>query len=140
MMVTAQGADHTTGNAPSFKTDELSVSEVASESFRMQVNSALADSLGLCVFGRSVTDENLELIANAINDAHGTDITPDALLQIATDTLKQESEFNRLAGFSEQDDELPAFFASEALEPRGKKARLFAAEVNESMRKLIFNV
>ena len=139
MMVTAQGADHTTGNAPSFKTDELSVSEVASESFRMQVNSALADSLGLCVFGRSVTDENLELIANAINDAHGTDITPDALLQIATDTLKQESEFNRLAGFSEQDDELPAFFASEALEPRGKKARLFAAEVNESMRKLIFN-
>ena len=122
-----------------FKTDDLSVSEVASESFRMQVNSALADSLGLCVFGRSVTDENLELIANAINDAHGTDITPDALLRIGIDTLKHEAEFNRRAGFNEQDDELPAFFASEALEPSGKKARLYATEVRDAMHKLVFN-
>ncbi len=139
MMVTAQGADHTAGNAPSFKTADLTVPEVAAESFKMQVNSALADSMGLCVFGRSVTDENLELIANAINDAHDANITPDALIQIGVDTLKNEAEFNRQAGFTEQDDELPEFFAAEALEPSGKKARLFATEVNESIRKLISN-
>ncbi len=139
MMFTAQGADHTAGNAPSFKTTDLTVPEVAAESFKMQVNSALADSLGLCVFGRSVTDENLELISNALNDAHGTDITPEALIKIGIDTLKNEAEFNRLAGFTEKDDELPEFFASEALQPTGKKARLFAAEVNQSMNQLILN-
>ncbi len=139
MMLTAQGADHTAGNAPSFKTSDLSVSEVASESFKMQVNSALADSLGLCVFGRSVTDENLDLISNAINDAHDVDIAPDALIQIGVDTLKSEAEFNRQAGFTEKDDELPEFFALEPLEPTGRRARLFSTEVNQAMRELISN-
>jgi aldehyde:ferredoxin oxidoreductase len=59
MMVTAQGADHTTGNAPSFKCDDKTVEELAAESLKMQINSAVADSLGICVFGRTVTDVNL---------------------------------------------------------------------------------
>ena len=69
MMLTAQGADHTVGNAPSFKCDDKSIAELVAESLRMQINSAVADSFGLCVFGRSVTDDNLKLIADAINDA-----------------------------------------------------------------------
>lgn len=136
MMVTAQGADHTTGNAPSFASTDKSVAEVARESYRMQVNSALADSFGLCVFGRTVTDPNRKLIADAINDAFDADIDAQWLVDIARETLRLEADFNARAGFSEADDELPSFFADEPLPPTNRTARMFAAEVNAHMRDL----
>jgi len=134
MMVTAQGADHTTGNAPTFQCHDKPVETVAAESYKMQVNSAVADSIGLCVFGRSVTDVNLHLIADAMNNAHDTDIGPDDVRALGEDTLRLEAEFNSQAGFTEEEDELPAFFHKEALEPTNRSARLHAAEVNALMR------
>lgn len=134
MMVTAQGADHTTGNAPSFASFDKSVGEVAAESYRMQVNSALADSFGLCVFGRSVTDSNRLLLADAINDAFDAGIDADWLIDIARETLRLEVQFNEAAGFTEAMDELPAFFMEEPLPPTGRTARMLAAEVNAHMR------
>ena len=53
MMVTAQGADHTTGNAPKYECSGKSVDELVDVSMEMQTLCATADSLGLCVFGRS---------------------------------------------------------------------------------------
>lgn len=133
MMVTAQGADHTTGNAPSYVSHDKTIREVAAESYRMQVNSALADSFGLCVFGRTVTDPNRKLIADAINDAFDAGIDADWLIEIARETLRLEAQFNRDAGFEEGEDELPAFFIDEALPPTNKKARLHASEVRALM-------
>ncbi len=137
MMVTAQGADHTTGNAPSFKCDDKTVEQLAAESLKMQINSAVADSLGICVFGRSVTDVNLQLIADAINNAFDIGADPDFVRQLGIKALKLEAEFNRQAGFTEEDDELPSFFMDEALPPTGKKARLTSAEVNRHMSSLL---
>lgn len=137
MMVTAQGADHTTGNAPSFKCDDKTVEELAAESLKMQVNSAVADSLGVCVFGRTVTDVNLQLISDAINDAFDIGVDPGFIRDIGLETLKLEAEFNRQAGFTEKDDELPGFFMAEELPPTGKKARLTSAEVNRHLANLI---
>ncbi len=130
MMVTAQGADHTTGNAPSFVSHDKSVREVAAESYRMQINSALADCFGLCIFGRSVTDPNRTLVADAINDAFDAGVDANWLVDIARETLRLEATFNRAAGFTEVEDELPGFFASEPLAPTNRTARLFASEVN----------
>ncbi len=48
-----------------------------------------------------------------------------------------EWEFNRQAGFTEEDDELPAFFYSEALAPSDKAARHRSAEVNRHLRELL---
>lgn len=137
MMFTAQGADHTVGNAPTFKCDDKTVEELVGESFKMQVNSAVADSLGLCVFGRSVTDVNLALIVNAINDGHQSDVTPEFIKNIGLQTLRYEAEFNKQAGFKTEDDELPEFFMTEALPPTGAKARLTSAEINTHMQALI---
>ncbi len=134
MMATAQGADHTTGNAPSFPTADLDVQAVAAESYRMQVTSAVADSLGLCVFGRSVTDVNRNLIAQGINDAFDCDVDEAFIVEIGRETLRLEAEFNRQAGFTASDDELPAFFMSEELPPTNKTARLTADEVGRLMR------
>ncbi len=137
MMTTAQGADHTTGNAPSYKCKDKTVEELTAESLKMQVNSAVADSFGLCVFGRSVTDDSLDLIAGAINDALATDVDADFIQNIGLETLKLEAEFNRRAGFTEDDDELPEFFRAEELPPTGRKARLTSNEVNTHLWRMI---
>ena len=137
MMTTAQGADHTAGNAPAFQCDGKTVEELVAASLAAQINSAVADSFGLCVFGRSVTDTNRQLIANAINDCHGSGIVPDFLQAIGCDTLRMEHAFNQAAGFTEEDDKLPAFFYEESLPPTNKVARIFAGEVNTYLLKLL---
>src|SRR3970040_1854934 len=70
MMVSAQGADHTAGNVPRLK----AVDEIVEASMESQVMTAAVDSLGLCVFGRTVTNSSLEMIAEAINAATGTSV------------------------------------------------------------------
>ena len=137
MMLTAQGADHTVGNNATFKCDDKNIEDLVAESLRMQINAAVADSLGLCVFGRSVTDDNLELISNAINDAFDAGVTPDFIRNIGLETLRLEAAFNNAAGFDEDDDELPPFFLDEPLPPTGKMARLRSSEVNAAMRNLL---
>lgn len=137
MMVTAQGADHTTGNAPSYKSVDKTIMEICEESLRIQISCAIADSLGLCIFGRSVTDENLQLIADAINDALDANIDLAFIKNIGIETLKLEALFNSQAGFTETDDELPDFFTTEPLPPTGKVARLHATEINKCMNSLI---
>lgn len=135
MMVTAQGADHTTGNAPKFECSGKNVDELVDVSMEMQTLCASADSLGLCVFGRSVTNANIEMVVGAINDACGTGFSVDWFREIGRQTLRYEAEFNQAAGFTEADDELPAFFYEEALAPSNKVARFHSAEVNASVRR-----
>ncbi len=137
MMTTAQGADHTAGNAPAFQCDGKTVEELVVASLAAQINSAVADSFGLCVFGRSVTDTNRQLIATAINDCHDSGIDADFLQAIGRDTLLMEHAFNKAAGFTEEDDKLPAFFYEESLPPTNKVARLLAGEVKKSLLKLL---
>ena len=136
MMVTAQGADHTAGNLPAYDCNGKSVAELAEQSYSVQINSAVADSLGLCVFGRSVTDVNRRLIADAINAACGTELEPEWIDALGRDVLRLEAEFNSQAGFTEDDDELPGFFADEPLAPSGKIARLHSNEVNQCLREI----
>ncbi len=108
--------------------------ELTEASLGVQVNAAIADSLGLCLFGRSATDANHELIINALNHAHGTAFGPDFLKQLGRETLELEIQFNEAAGFSEDDDELPAFFYAEPLAPTDKVARHHTAEVNQARK------
>ncbi len=129
MMVTAQGADHTAGNAPAFECDGKSTEELAEVSFNTQVSCAAADSLGICVFGRSATDPNPELVTNTINNIHGTSLGPDFMKKIGRETLEMEDAFNKAAGFTVEDDKLPGFFYQDALAPTGKTARHHAEAI-----------
>ncbi|MDH4190001.1 MAG: aldehyde ferredoxin oxidoreductase [Betaproteobacteria bacterium] len=137
MMVTAQGADHTAGNLPTFDCKGKTTEELVQASLGIQVLCAAADSLGLCIFGRSVTNTNFELMVGALNDAHGTALDLAFFQKLGTETLKLEWQFNKEAGFTEADDELPEFFYNEALPPTGKMARHRSAEVNRGFRKLL---
>jgi aldehyde:ferredoxin oxidoreductase len=130
MMVTAQGADHTTGNLPAFECKGKSTQELVEASMGVQINSAAADSLGLCVFGRYVTDVAHDLVITALNDALGTDLPATFIKDLGRETLQLEIEFNKAAGFDLEDDELPSFFYDEELAPTNKTARHYAGDIN----------
>src|SRR5205085_2192275 len=77
MMTTAQGADHTTGNLPRLNTREMDTETLLKQSLGAQTMCAATDSLGLCIFGRSVTEPNTQFIVDALNAACGTTYTKD---------------------------------------------------------------
>ncbi|MCB2101268.1 MAG: hypothetical protein KDE22_10390 [Rhodobacterales bacterium] len=133
MMVTPQGADHTAGNMPAYPCDDKDTDHLAEVSLTAQINAAAADSLGICVFGKGVTDKNAPLIAQAINDAHDAGVDDGFLRALGSETLRLERAFNRAAGLTDADDELPAFFLSEPLAPTNKVARHTVADVNRVM-------
>ena len=107
MMTTAQGADHTAGALLMLDTKNMSTAEVVAASLEIQASWAAVDSLGLCIFGRAVTAASTELLATALNDAHGTHLDASFMRKLGIEALKMEWEFNRAAGFTEKDDELP---------------------------------
>jgi aldehyde:ferredoxin oxidoreductase len=136
MMATAQGADHTAGNLPRLKTREMNAEQIVEQSLAHQARVAANDSLGLCIFGMSVTNPNTEFLANAINAAHGTSLTKDFFEPLGQAALRMEYEFNRRAGFTAKDDELPEFFYSEALPPTNHVARFHGSDVHGMYERL----
>ena len=73
-------------------------------------DSDIADTLGLCIFGHSVTFTQRRLTAEAIHNAYGTENYEGYVSKIGVKTLRVEEEFNKDEGFNIGDDELPAFF------------------------------
>jgi len=136
MMSSAQGADHTTGNVPRMKTVDKEYDELADASLDAQVTSAATDSLGLCIFGRSVTNVSTDFLANAINNALGTNLEQSFFQEMGRETLKLEAAFNKEAGFTAEDDELPAFFYNEPLAPSNKVARFHGDDVHDIYERL----
>jgi aldehyde:ferredoxin oxidoreductase len=131
MMTTAQGADHTAGNVPRMESFDKELPELMEASLASQIASAAVDSLGMCIFGRSVTNPNVDFLANAVNDAVGTELDPNFFQQLGRETLQLEREFNLAAGFTQVDDELPAFFYEESLAPTDRTARFHGPEVHD---------
>ena len=131
MMLTAQGADHTAGNLPAYDCKDKTTEELTRASMDIQTNCAAVDSLGICVFGRSVTNVTHDFIVEALNNALGTELDTKWFYDFGIETLKLEDEFNEKAGFNAIEDELPQFFYDEKLEPTGKQARHHYREVRE---------
>ncbi|MBX2836433.1 MAG: aldehyde ferredoxin oxidoreductase [Gammaproteobacteria bacterium] len=131
MMMTAQGADHTAGNIPQYDCKGKDIDELVAASLEIQTVTASADSLGLCIFGRSVTNTHVDFLVNAINEAHGVELEESFFKTLGQETLELEAQFNAAAGFDESDDELPAFFYDEALPPSDQAARFHSGEVKQ---------
>ncbi len=101
-----------------------------------RTGAAPTGSLGLCIFGRTVTETNTEFLANALNAAHGTHLGKDFFEALGRETLRLEAEFNRRAGFTEKDDDLPAFFYEEPVPPTNHVARFHGADVHGMYERL----
>ena len=82
------------------------------------MNTMICDTLGLCIFV-GPTDENLPVIGTLLSAYTGIKVTPEELTRQAAETLNAEIAFNRLAGISDEANDLPAYFRKEALPNNG---------------------
>ena len=130
MMTSAQGADHTAGNVAKYPSRDKDIAHLLEKSLEAQISSAAVDSIGLCLFGRTVTNPQIEFMADAINFALGTELDGNFFQQIGRDTLRLEQQFNKDAGFTSDDDDLPEFFYTEALAPTNQTARFKGVDVH----------
>ena len=117
---TPMGADHTAGygvcqNVLSVggAIDPLKKENNVEISKDLQIATAAIDAAGLCLFvAFPVLDhaEGLQLIVDMLNAQYGLALTTDDVVQLGISILKDEHEFNRLAGFTRKDDRLPDMF------------------------------
>ncbi len=118
------GADHTAGNVVGAyleqMLDPLSPEGQVETSRFLQIAMAAFDSAGQC-FMASVallSPEGGEAFRRVINARFGTELGADDFpYAMGVRVLKAEREFNRKAGFTNQDDRLPRFFYEEPLPP-----------------------
>ena len=118
------GADHTAGNVVGLclqrKIDPMQAEGVVEISRNLQTTTAAFDSTGLC-FMASVAlmePEPQAVFRQAINAILGTEFGPDDFPRaLGTRVLKEERDFNRKAGFTNEDDRLPDFYYTEPLPP-----------------------
>lgn len=124
---TPMGADHTAGYAvcqnvlkvggdvPSHgKAGQVEVSK------NLQVATAAVDSLGLCLFVAFAvldTPDALSVVADMVAASTGKPYSVDDIVNLGVNCLKDELAFNKAAGFTDKDDQLPDFFTNEPLPP-----------------------
>jgi aldehyde:ferredoxin oxidoreductase len=116
---TPQGADHTCGLTIRAKVDHLDPSGQAELSLKSQISMAGYDTLGVCLFAGFGFSTTLETIAELLNARYGGGFSETVLQDLGKQTLKLELEFNRGAGFTAEDDRIPAWMAAEPLPPYG---------------------
>ena len=86
----------------------------------LQVATAAVDSLGLCLFvAFAVLDDarGVPCMAKLVSGLVGKDYSVDDVVALGVNCLKDELDFNKRAGFTEADDQLPRFFQEETLPP-----------------------
>jgi len=117
------GADHTAGNVVGAyltrQLDPLKKEGQVETSRNLQIAMAAADCTGMCFMGivALTTPEGGATFLSAINAKFGTKLGPDDIPALGMRVLKAEREFNKKAGFTNQDDRLPRFFYEEPLPP-----------------------
>jgi len=110
-----QGADHTAGITVA---EGLSPQGQVERSRNAQLNSLLMDSTGCCYYsflGGDLT--NIDLFASLFNALYGLNVGGDDLLNMLKTALKEEIQFNKQAGISDQVDRIPEFLRRESLPP-----------------------
>ena len=113
------GADHTAGNAleTARSHDPLSLEGQVEISFRLQIRGAILDSLGVCLFIRPAFVKDPSLAARLLNARYGWKWSYTDVRNMGLDCLGAEREFNRLAGVSDAQCDVPEFMRREPLPP-----------------------
>ncbi len=117
---TPMGADHTAGYGVTANIlgvggtiDPLKKENNIELSQGLQIATAAIDAAGLCLFIAFAVldnDDGLPTVAKMINAQYGLSITPDDILELGKSILNDELEFNKRAGFTKVDDQLPEMF------------------------------
>ncbi len=120
------GADHTAGFAfgsavgPGGKIEQKTLDELVALSKEMQTRITALDATGLCLFTNSPIfsqEDTFKQMLDLINSLYGWKLTREDFMQMGRNTLREEREFNKAAGFNHLDDRLPEFFSKIPLSP-----------------------
>ncbi len=112
-----QGADHTAGLTIRKKINHLKPEGQVDVSRAGQISMAGYDTLGICLFGTFGFAEVPETIPELLNSRYGWDVGDAIVADLGRETLTLEREFNKVAGFTNQDDRLPDWLGTEPLPP-----------------------
>ncbi|MBN4068923.1 aldehyde ferredoxin oxidoreductase, partial [Desulfotalea psychrophila] len=122
-----QGADHTMGYTIATEilgaggtADPLAKEGQVELSRNLQIATAAIDSTGMCLFiAFAVLDDStcLPALIDMINARFGINLTADDVTNLGMSILKTEHAFNLAAGFTNLDDRLPEFFATNPVPP-----------------------
>lgn len=102
------GADHTAGLTMQAGLDPLQKTGQVDASIKAQINSACQDNF-TCMFGWGDVAQP-DILPNIMTGMYGGEWDMDKLLNIGKVTLQLEVAFNKAAGLTAADDNLPDFF------------------------------
>jgi aldehyde:ferredoxin oxidoreductase len=121
------GADHTAGYAVATNilgvggsVDALKPEGQMELSRNLQIATAAIDSTGMCLFiAFAIMDQpdTFQALIDMLNAFSGLSMTADDVTALGQKVLKIERDFNAAAGFTKQDDRLPAYMYNEKLAP-----------------------
>jgi aldehyde:ferredoxin oxidoreductase len=114
-----QGADHTAGLTVFAPVNHLDPAGAVALSRTVQVQRAAYDALGLCVFNLGATGPRPDVILEMLNSAYGVQLPAGWLNELGRRVIDIERAYNLAAGFTSEDDRLPAFFTQEPLASTG---------------------
>ncbi len=106
----AMGADHTAGLVLE---PGVPLEDCARRSQEEQIVSAICDGSGFCEFLGASPDDIRTLYGHMI----GREVSRDEIADLGWQTLEDEWEFNRRAGFTDADDVLPECMRTDAVGP-----------------------
>jgi aldehyde:ferredoxin oxidoreductase len=120
------GADHTAGIVLPGAADPTYIPVVPTgqgpKSQFMQTHMATVDSLGLCMMPGIAAIETAALhqpLVDCVAALTGVELGEEYLESLGREVLRVERSFNDAAGFTAEDDRLPAFFSEEGMTPAG---------------------
>ncbi len=112
-----QAADHTAGHTIRKKINHHQKNGQIELSMCLQAETALYDTLGICFFATGALAEKPEVVTELFNLITNSSASIEDLLELGRQTLAAEYRFNRLAGFTDEEDRLPEFCYTEELPP-----------------------
>ncbi|MGD9281845.1 MAG: aldehyde ferredoxin oxidoreductase C-terminal domain-containing protein, partial [Desulfobacterales bacterium] len=133
------GADHTAGNVIGLclqgKLDPLQSEGVVEISRNLQIAMAAFDCTGQCFMATvaAFDPEPGEMFRKLLSAKLGTELGPEDFPgAMGVRVLKAEREFNKKAGFTNQDDRLPKFFYEEPLPPHNTVFKISDEEIDRT--------
>jgi aldehyde:ferredoxin oxidoreductase len=118
----AMGGDHTAGFV---LVPEQSDEDAVYASQEAQINHALCDSSGFCIFEQPTLDEVRQFYGHFI----GREVSRQEIHDLAWQCLMDEWSFNERAGFTSADDNLPECIRNEGIGPDHKLVFQVAPEI-----------
>jgi aldehyde:ferredoxin oxidoreductase len=136
------GADHTAGYGVTANilgvggnVDGLQKAGNIELSQGLQIATAAFDAAGLCIFVAFAVLDNedgVQTIVDMLNAQYGLSLTGDDVVALGKSIINNEKEFNKRAGFTKIDDQLPEMF-NEKLPPHNKTWDFTIDELQETL-------